>query len=78
MSRLAEIESFIPRGPDGRELIHSVTFVHIKPENKYVLRIWVRGQRLSVKLDREEVDRMMLMIAQIVTQGDEELESRRN
>jgi len=61
------------------ELVHSVTFVHVKPENKYVLGIYVRGHpRLSVKLDRSEVDNMMLMIAQIVTQADEELDSRRN
>ena len=70
-------EGQVMRGED-RELIHSVTFAHIKPENKYVLGIYVRGQHLSVKLDRDEVDAMMLMIAQIVTQGDEELESRRN
>jgi len=71
-------EGQVMRGED-RELIHSVTFAHIKPENKYVLGIYVRGrQRLSVKLDRGEVDNMMLMIAQILTQADGELESRMN
>jgi len=70
-------EGQVMRGED-RELIHSVTFAHIKPENKYVLGIYVRGQRLSVKLDRGEVDNMMLMIAQILTQADGELESRLN
>jgi len=64
---------------DDRHLLHAVTFLHIKPEGKYVLGITNDGgKRMSVKLDRSEVDAMMLMIAQIVMQGDEELDSRRN